>query len=38
VPNPVVTETTIYFAMPDTTVVDVRIKDMAGHTVQLLFH
>jgi hypothetical protein len=36
VPNPVVTETTIYFALPDTTVVDVRIKDMAGRTVRWL--
>ena len=36
VPNPVVTESTIYFALPDTMIVDVRIKDMAGQTVRRL--
>jgi hypothetical protein len=36
VPNPVVTESTIYFALPDTTLIDVRIKDMAGRTVRRL--
>jgi hypothetical protein len=36
VPNPVVTVSTIYFALPDTMVVDVRIKDLAGQTVRRL--
>jgi hypothetical protein len=36
VPNPVVTESTIYFELPDSMMVDVRIKDMAGQTVRRL--
>ena len=36
VPNPVVSQTTIYFALPDTMVVDIRIKDPAGQTVKRL--
>jgi len=36
VPNPVVTASTIYFALPDTMVVDIRIEDLAGQTVKRL--
>jgi hypothetical protein len=36
VPNPVATETTIYFELPETTLVDIRIRDLAGGTVRKL--
>jgi len=36
VPNPVVTSTTLYFDVPDTEVVAVRIYDMAGNVVRTL--